>query len=113
MPTDALFLGGTSIDLIQENRYKGSAPVFMASVGGSITNSSIISAKLGLKTALLNRVGKDLLGDFAVELLNACKIDAKGIIRDSNIKTPLAIAKIDNHGVPVFSATVTSNRRFN
>ena len=104
MSADTVFLGGTSIDLIQEQkRYKGGMSVFKASVGGSITNSAIISAKLGLKTALLSRIGKDLLGDFAVEFLNACKIDTKGIIRDSNIRTPLAIAKINKFGVAKYT----------
>ncbi len=104
MSVNALFLGGTSIDLIQEQkRYKGGMSVFRASVGGSITNSAIISAKLGLKTALLSRIGKDLLGNFAIEFLNICKIDTKGMIRGSNIRTPLAIAKIDNYGVAKYA----------
>lgn len=103
MSIDTLFLGGTSIDLIQ-NRHKGrSALDFSASIGGSITNSAIISAKLGLKTALLSRIGKDLLGDFAIEFLNACRIDTKGIVSDSNIQTPLAIAKIDKYGVAQYT----------
>jgi len=105
MSIDALFLGGTSIDLIQEKqRYKGGGkPAFRAYVGGSITNSAIISAKLGLKTGLLSRIGKDPLGDFAVEFLAACKIDTKGIIRDSGIRTPLAIAKIDEFGIAKYT----------
>ncbi|OIO34159.1 MAG: hypothetical protein AUJ70_01760, partial [Candidatus Omnitrophica bacterium CG1_02_40_15] len=104
MSTDTLFLGGTSIDLIQEKqRYKGGKSAFRASVGGSITNSAIISAKLGLTTGLLSKIGKDLLGDFAVEFLNARKIDTKGIIRDLSIRTPLAIAKIDKYGVAKYT----------
>ena len=103
MPIDALFLGGTSIDLIQ-NRQKGRGGlVFSASIGGSITNSSIISAKLGLKTALLSKVGDDPLGNFAIDFLDSCKINTKGIIRDSGIRTPLAIAKINKSGVAKYT----------
>ena len=100
---DALFLGGTSIDLIQDAGKGRGMLNFSVSIGGSITNSSIVSAKLGLKTALLSKVGKDPLGDFAVVFLDSCKINTKGIIRDSDIRTPLAIAKIDKSGVAKYT----------
>lgn len=97
MTINALFLGGTSIDLIQ-NKHN-----FSASIGGSITNSAIISAKLGLKTGLLSRIGKDSLGNFAREFLGSLKIDTNGIIQDSDIRTPLAIAKIDKYGIAKYT----------
>ena len=99
MKIDVLFLGGTSIDLIQDKQKKRDMLNFSASIGGSITNSTVIAAKLGLKAALFSRIGKDPLGDFAKEFLAFCKIDTKGIIQDPGIGTPLAIAKIDKHGV--------------
>ncbi|MBU1888126.1 MAG: carbohydrate kinase [Candidatus Omnitrophica bacterium] len=92
---DVLFLGGTSIDLIQNGRYAGK---FSASVGGSVTNSAIISAKLGLKTAMLSRIGKDPLSDFALQTLRSCQVNISGIIQDPDIRTPLAIANIDRTG---------------
>ena len=97
MPIDVLFLGGTSIDLIQDKN-KGGRPVFLASTGGSITNSAVIGAKLGLKTALISRIGKDPLGDFAVRFLKSCKVNTNGVIQDPGIRTPIAIANIDKHG---------------
>lgn len=98
MRTDILFLGGTSIDLIQDKKSKDKKPRFIASVGGGITNSSVIAAKLGLKTAMLSRVGKDPLGDYAVRFLKESNVITNGIIQDSNIHTPLAIASLDRHG---------------
>jgi len=100
MPTDVLFLGGTSIDLIQSFGWEkeGGGLVFSAAIGGSITNSAVISAKLGLKTALLSKLGNDPLGDFATEFLSRCGIDIKGVIKSSGINTSLAIAKIDKSG---------------
>lgn len=95
MNIDILFLGGTSIDLIQD---KTRPEKFLTSVGGSVTNSAIIASKLGLKTAMLSRVGGDPLGDFAVKFLGSCKVNTSGIILDSNIRTSLAIANIDNNG---------------
>lgn len=98
MPLDVLFLGGTSIDLIQDRKAKASQPRFSASTGGSITNSTVIAAKLGLKVAMLSRVGRDPLGDFAIEFLRSCGVNTKGIIQDPSIKTPLAVANIDKKG---------------
>ena len=94
MSTDILFLGGTSIDLIQDKNN----PRFMASTGGSITNSALIGAKLGLKTAMLSRIGNDPLGEFAIRSLRSCGVNVKGMIKDSNIRTSLAIATIDKSG---------------
>jgi sugar/nucleoside kinase (ribokinase family) len=98
MPVDILYLGGTSIDLIQDKPSRKNRPRFIASIGGSITNSAIVSAKLGLKVAMLSRIGKDTLGDFALRLLDSCGVNTKGIIRDPDIRTPLAIANIDTKG---------------
>ena len=100
MTINALFLGGTSIDLIQGKAGEGQ---FTASVGGSVTNTAIISAKLGIKTGLLSRIGNDPLGNFAREFLDSLKIDTKGIIQDSNIRTPLAIAKVDKSGIAKYT----------
>ncbi|MEK6733240.1 MAG: carbohydrate kinase [Candidatus Omnitrophota bacterium] len=106
MTIDTLFLGGTSIDIIQDKAGDGrDRPLlnFSANVGGSVTNAAIISAKLGLKTGLLSRIGKDPLGNFAREFLDSLKIDTKAIIQDSDIRTPLAIAKIDKSGIAKYT----------
>jgi len=100
MTADILFLGGTSIDLVEE---KGRKLAFFASVGGSITNSGIIAAKLGLKTGLLSRIGRDPLGDFAHDFLGSCGLCVKGVIRDKRIHTPLAIARIDKCGAAKYT----------
>ncbi|MCX5687248.1 MAG: PfkB family carbohydrate kinase [Candidatus Omnitrophica bacterium] len=103
MTVDTLFLGGTSIDIIQ-NRQKGrDALTFSTSIGGSITNSCIIAAKLGLKIGLLSKIGKDTLGDYAIGFLKSLKIDTSGIIQDLSIRTPLAIAKIDKSGIAKYA----------
>jgi fructokinase len=94
MSIDILFLGGTSIDLIQDKKPN----LYIASVGGGITNSAIVAAKLGLNVALLSKIGKDPLGDFAVNFLGACRVNTKGVIQDPSIKTPIAVAAIDKSG---------------
>lgn len=100
MDIDILFVGGTSIDLIQNKKKKEQ---FSASVGGSITNSAVIAAKLGLKTALLSRIGKDPLGDIVIRFLKSQRVLTNGIIQDPGIHTPLAIASIDKSGNSVYA----------
>jgi len=95
MPLDILFLGGTSIDIIRD---KSNRKKQYKSVGGGITNTAIIAAKLGLKTAVLSRIGKDPFGNFAIKRLNSYKVNTGGIIQDPNIRTPLAVANIDEYG---------------
>ena len=95
MPLDNLFLGGTSIDLIRD---KSNRKKQYKSVGGGITNTAIIAAKLGLKTAMLSRIGKDPFGDFAIKRLDSHRVNTSGIVRDPNIRTPLAVANIDKYG---------------
>lgn len=95
MPLDILFLGGTSIDLIQD---KSNRKKQHRSVGGGITNTAVIASKLGLKTAMLSRIGKDAFGNFAIKRLDSYGVNTNGIIQDPNIRTPLAIANIDKYG---------------
>ena len=95
---DVLFLGGTSVDLVQDKKSPKNSPRFTAFTGGSITNSAVIAARLGLNAAMLSRIGKDPLGDFAVRFLGSCRVNTKGIIQDRNIQTPIAIASIDKLG---------------
>jgi len=103
MPIDILFLGGTSIDLIQDTQGRPCQPRFTASIGGSATNTCVIAGKLGLRTALLSRIGKDPLGESAIRSLNSCGISTKGVIQDPSIRTPLAVANIDRHGNSVYT----------
>lgn len=98
MLIDVLFLGGTSVDLVQDTKLRKNSPKFTAFTGGSITNSAVIAARLGLNVAMLSRIGKDTLGDFAKGFLGSCGVNTKGIIQDRNIRTPIAIASIDKSG---------------
>jgi len=95
MPLDILFLGGTSIDLIQD---KSNRKKQYKSVGGGITNTAVIVAKLGLNVAMLSRIGKDPFGNFAIKRLDSYRVNTSGIIKDPNIRTPLAVANIDKYG---------------
>lgn len=55
--------------------------------GGCAVNTGRALAKLGVKTAVLGKVGEDGFGDFIIKTLRESGIDTKGIRRDSKVNT--------------------------
>src|SRR5215218_9174315 len=67
---------------------------FAKYVGGSPTNTAIGGARLGLRTALLTRVGADHMGRFIREQLVREGVDVAGVISDPDRLTALVILGI-------------------
>lgn len=69
---DSLHMGRSSIDLYANDIGAAFADIksFAAYVGGSPTNISVGSRRLGLKTVLLTGLGVDPVGDFILQFLN-------------------------------------------
>ena len=74
---DVLAVGRSSIDLYANEIGAPFIEIksFAAYVGGSPTNIAVASNRLGLRTALLNAVGDDLVGDFVLNFLNREGVD--------------------------------------
>jgi 5-dehydro-2-deoxygluconokinase len=68
---DVLAVGRSSIDLYAREVGAPFTEIksFAAYVGGCPTNISVCARRLGLRTALLNAVGADLVGDFVQKFL--------------------------------------------
>jgi len=93
---DLLAIGRSSIDLYGEQvggRLEDMGS-FAKYVGGSPTNTAIGGARLGLKTALLTRVGADHMGRFIREQLVREGVDVTGVISDPDRLTALVILGI-------------------
>jgi len=93
---DLLAIGRSSIDLYGEQvggRLEDMGS-FAKYVGGSPTNTAIGGARLGLKTALLTRVGADHMGRFIREQLVREGVDASSVISDPDRLTALVILGI-------------------
>src|SRR5215212_5562278 len=76
---DLLTVGRSSIDLYAN---EVGAPFieiksFAAYVGGCPTNIAVSARRLGLRTALLNAVGEDLVGDFVKSFLDREGVETK------------------------------------
>ncbi|MGB1287946.1 MAG: 5-dehydro-2-deoxygluconokinase, partial [Aggregatilineales bacterium] len=82
---DSLHMGRSSIDLYSNDVGTPFVDIgsFAAYVGGSPTNISVGTRRLGLKTALLTAVGTDPVGDFIVNFL-----DEEGVVTDFIPKKP-------------------------
>ncbi|MCL4151334.1 UNVERIFIED_CONTAM: hypothetical protein GTU68_010775, partial [Idotea baltica] len=69
---------------------------FSKYIGGCPTNIAVGGARLGLKTALLSRVGDDQIGRFVTETLIAEGVETKGLAVDSDRLTALAFLGIED-----------------
>ncbi len=81
---DVICIGRSSVDLYGEQvggRLEDMAS-FAKYVGGCPTNISVGGARLGLRTALLTRVGDEHMGRFIREQLAAEGVDTSHVITD-------------------------------
>ena len=101
---DVICIGRSSVDLYGEQvggRLEDMAS-FAKYVGGCPTNISVGAARLGLRTALLTRVGDEHMGRFIREQLAAEGVDTSHVITDPQRLTALVILGIrDRHTFPL------------
>lgn len=77
-------VGGRLEDMVSFNKY----------IGGSPTNMAAGTARLGLKSALITRVGDEHMGRFIVEQLQREGVDTRGIVTDKQRLTALVLLGI-------------------
>ena len=95
---DVICIGRSSVDLYGSQvggRLEDMAS-FAKYIGGSPTNISIGSARLGLKSALITRVGDEHMGRFILEQLKAEGVDTSKVITDQQRLTALVLLGIRN-----------------
>ena len=93
---DVIAIGRSSVDLYGQQvggRLEDMAS-FAKYVGGSPTNIAVGSARLGLKSALITRVGDEHMGRFIIEQLGREGVDTAGIVTDPERLTALVILGI-------------------
>lgn len=98
MALDVITIGRSSVDLYGAQiggRLEDMAS-FNKYIGGSPTNMAAGTARLGLKSALITRVGDEHMGRFIREQLAAEGVDVRGVITDPQRLTALVILGIRN-----------------
>lgn len=101
---ELLTIGRSSIDLYGEQIGGRLEDVgsFAKYVGGSPTNTALGGSRLGLRTALLTRVGADHMGRFIREQLAREGVDVSGVISDPDRLTALVLLGIrDRENFPL------------
>jgi 5-dehydro-2-deoxygluconokinase len=101
---DLITIGRASVDLYGQQigtRLEDVAS-FAKSVGGCPTNIAVGTSRLGLKSALITRVGNEQMGRFITEQLVREGVETAGIVTDPERLTALAILSVENeHSFPL------------
>lgn len=90
---DLISIGRSSVDLYGQQiggRLEDMAS-FSKAVGGCPTNIAIGTARLGLKSAVITRVGDEQMGRFILEQLQRESVETKGVVVDPKRLTSLVI----------------------
>ena len=77
--------------------------------GGCALNTSSALARLGLRAAVLGKVGADPFGDFVISLLRERGVEDAGVIRDATVPTSASVALVDSAGERTFLHTAGAN----
>jgi len=101
---DLIAIGRVSVDLYgqQIGSPLEEVATFAKAVGGCPANVAIGAARLGLRSALISRVGDEPMGRFVRQQLTREGVDARGVIVDAERLTSLVLLGVrDEHTFPL------------
>ncbi|WP_121630818.1 bifunctional 5-dehydro-2-deoxygluconokinase/5-dehydro-2-deoxyphosphogluconate aldolase [Tropicibacter alexandrii] len=95
-PLDVITIGRAGVDLYgaQVGGRLEDMSSFDKYIGGSPTNIACGTARLGLRSALISRVGDEHMGRFILEQLRREGVETKGVVTDPDRLTALVILGI-------------------
>src|SRR5256885_16925020 len=94
---DAAALGELVIDLIPTPGPEGQ-PLYAASPGGAPGNVAAGLARLGLRSAMVSKVGPGPFGDLLIETLATAGVATEGVVRAATEPTALAVVSLTEKG---------------
>lgn len=94
---DVACLGELMIDLIPEPSPDGDLR-FVAKPGGAPGNVAVGVARLGLRSAMLSRVGLEAFGRRLLDTLDENGVDRSGVVEAENRSTGVAVVTLDAGG---------------
>lgn len=89
-----VLFGDVLVDLIKEKKSFNFFPI----CGGSIFNTAVTLARLGVNVNFSSYIGNDFWGNFILEKMKEYNINLQNIKKVDNYKTPLAFCIIDKNG---------------
>ena len=98
---DVIAIGRSSVDLYGQQIGSRLEDIgsFAKSVGGCPTNISVGTARLGLKSALITRVGDEQMGRFIREQLQREGVETRSVVTDTARLTALVLLSVEAEGV--------------
>jgi 5-dehydro-2-deoxygluconokinase len=98
---DVITIGRSSVDLYGQQIGGRLEDIgsFTKAVGGCPTNIAVGTARLGLKSALITRVGAEQMGGFIKEQLAREGVSTAGIVTDETRLTALVLLAVEAEGV--------------
>ena len=88
---DVVALGELLVDFTQNGVSEQGNLLFEANPGGAPANVLAMLRKLGKRCAFIGKVGKDSFGDMLAKTVEEAGIDIRGLRRDADIPTTLAV----------------------
>lgn len=95
---DITAIGEILIDLTQTGNNSAGVPIFAANPGGAPANVVVAASRLGAKTALIGKVGKDGFGTYLRQVLTEDGVDCSGLRTSASSPTTMAIVPVDGSG---------------
>jgi 5-dehydro-2-deoxygluconokinase len=94
---DVLCMGRCAIDLYSNDIGKplSEAKSFNVYVGGCPANVAVGTRRLGLRSAMLSRIGSEPLGDFIMSFLGREGVDTSPVVRDAQRLSGLVVLGIE------------------
>lgn len=98
---DVITIGRSSVDLYgqQSGSRLEDIATFAKSVGGCPSNIAIGTARLGLKSGVITRVGDEQMGRFIREQMEREGVATAGIVTDKERLTALVLLAVESEGV--------------
>lgn len=93
---DVVTIGRVGVDFYPEQIGVPLARVrtFAKSLGGSPTNVAVGAARLGLRAAVITKVGDDGFGSYVREALSGFGVDTRWVGTDPTLRTPVVFAEV-------------------
>jgi len=100
---DLVSLGELLIDFTPVGMSEKGVPLFEQNAGGGPANLACAAAKLGVKAALMGKVGADKFGEFLTQTIRENGVDVTGLATSQSHPTALAFVHLDPNGDRSFS----------
>ena len=95
-PFDLITMGRVGVDLYPEQIGVRLADVrtFAKSLGGSATNVAVAAARVGVRAAVITKVGADPFGPYVREALRGFGVDERWVGTHPTLRTPIVFCEI-------------------